>query len=77
VLSSSEIKTENLAEIITSSRADYLIVIGDKNMKNRSCQAKKRGKLVEMNVSIFGITNTRKIYFYQNTHTITQLHNHT
>jgi predicted ribosome-associated RNA-binding protein Tma20 len=53
VLSSSEIKTENLAEIITSSRADYLIVIGDKNMKNRSCQAKKRGKLVEMNVRIF------------------------
>jgi hypothetical protein len=45
VLSSSEIKTENLAEIITSSRADYLIVIGDRNMKNRSCQAKKTWKI--------------------------------
>lgn len=45
-----EIKTENLAEIITSSIADFLIVIGDRNMKNKSCQAKKRGKLVEMNV---------------------------
>lgn len=46
-----EIKTENLAEIITSStNADFLIVIGDRNMKNQSCQVKKRGKLVEMDV---------------------------
>lgn len=46
-----EIKTENLAEIITSSTsADFLIVIGDRNMKNQSCQVKKRGKLVEMDV---------------------------
>lgn len=46
-----EIKTENLAEIITSStNADFLIVIGDRNMKNQSCQVKKRGKLVEMEV---------------------------
>lgn len=45
-----EIKTENLAEIITSSTADFLTVIGDRNMKNKSCQAKKRGKLMEMDV---------------------------
>jgi hypothetical protein len=44
------IKTENLAEVITNSKADCLIVIGDRNMKNRSCQAKRRGKLVEMDV---------------------------
>ena len=46
-----DIKAENLAEIITTSTADFLIVIGDRNMKNRSCQAKRSGKLVEMNVS--------------------------
>lgn len=45
-----EIKTENLAEIITTSIADFLIVIGDRNMKNKSCQAKKKGRLVEMDV---------------------------
>lgn len=45
-----EIKTENLAEIITSSIADFLIVIGDRNMKNKSCQAKKKGRLVEKDV---------------------------
>ena len=45
-----DIKTENLAEVITNSKADCLIVIGDRNMKNRSCQAKRRGKLVEMDV---------------------------
>lgn len=44
------IKPENLQEIITSSTADYLIVIGDKNMKHKTCQAKKSGKLCEMKV---------------------------
>jgi len=44
------IKTENLAEIITGSKADCLIVLGDRNLKNRSCQAKRRGKLVEMDI---------------------------
>lgn len=51
-----EIKTENLAEIITTSRADYLVVLGDRNMKNRTCQAKNKGKLTEMDV--------RHIYYY-------------
>lgn len=48
-LKDTEIKTENLAELITSStNSDFLVVIGDRNMKNQSCQVKKKGKLVEM-----------------------------
>lgn len=45
------IKPEMLLHIITSSPSDHLIVIGDRNMKNRTCQAKKSGKLVETSVS--------------------------
>jgi len=45
------IKAENLAEIICSSHADFLVVIGDRNMKNRSCQAKRKGKLIEMPIT--------------------------
>ena len=45
------IKTENLAAVISASKADFLIVIGDRNMKNRSCQAKKAGKLVELQIA--------------------------
>lgn len=45
------IKPENLMETITKSTADYIIVIGDRNMKNRTCHAKRSGKLVEMDVS--------------------------
>lgn len=52
LLHHANIKTENLAEVITNSKADCLIVIGDRNMKNRSCQAKRRGKLVEMDVRL-------------------------
>lgn len=44
------IKPENLIEVISQSTADYLIVIGDRNMKNRTCHAKKSGKLVEVSV---------------------------
>lgn len=44
------IKPENLLEIITASMASYLIVIGDRNMKNKTCQSKKHGKLVETTV---------------------------
>ncbi|KAJ5071040.1 hypothetical protein M0811_02022 [Anaeramoeba ignava] len=44
------IRPENLAQIITSTSFDFLIVIGNKNMKNQSCHAKKKGKLVEMKV---------------------------
>ncbi|EFA75252.1 hypothetical protein PPL_11327 [Heterostelium album PN500] len=47
---SQSIKTENLAEIITNSKADCLVVLGDRNLKNKSCQAKRRGKLVEMEI---------------------------
>jgi hypothetical protein len=47
---SKDIKAEHLAELICTSHADFLIVVGDKNMKNRSCQAKRKGKLLEMMV---------------------------
>lgn len=36
--------------MITHTNADFLIVIGDRNMKNDTCQARKSGKLVEMKV---------------------------
>jgi hypothetical protein len=39
-----------LAEIVTNSKADQVVVLGDRNMKNHSCQAKRKGKLVEMKV---------------------------
>mmetsp|Transcript_8912 Transcript_8912/g.26756 ORF Transcript_8912/g.26756 Transcript_8912/m.26756 type:complete len:766 (-) Transcript_8912:334-2631(-) len=44
------VKPEHLSDIIATSRADYLIVLGDRNMRNRSCQAKEGGRLVEMSV---------------------------
>lgn len=34
------IRPEHLSPIILSSHADYLIVIGDKNMRKRSCQVR-------------------------------------
>ncbi|KAG2373487.1 hypothetical protein C9374_012094 [Naegleria lovaniensis] len=44
------IKPDHLQELITNSIADYVAVIGDRNMKHRTCQAKKNGKLVEVSV---------------------------
>eukprot|EP01080_Neovahlkampfia_damariscottae_P009350 gene9350-1437_t len=44
------IKPDNLLDIITQSTSDYLVVIGDRNMKNKTCHAKKSGKLVEISV---------------------------
>lgn len=44
------IKAENLAEIINSSKADHVVVLGDRNMKNKTVQGRKRGKLVEMQI---------------------------
>eukprot|EP01117_Protostelium_nocturnum_P015189 TRINITY_DN5858_c0_g2_i1.p1 TRINITY_DN5858_c0_g2~~TRINITY_DN5858_c0_g2_i1.p1 ORF type:complete len:736 (+),score=141.84 TRINITY_DN5858_c0_g2_i1:814-3021(+) len=44
------IRTENLSEIIGHFKADHLIVIGDRNMKNRTIQVRRRAKLVEMSV---------------------------
>lgn len=49
-LKKKDVRTEHLAEIICSSHADFLIVLGDRNMKNKSCQAKRKGKLMEMKV---------------------------
>lgn len=42
-----EIKSEHLADLIAASHSDFLAVIGDRNMKNRTVQAKRRGKLQE------------------------------
>jgi hypothetical protein len=42
------VKPGDLAGAIAASFADYLIVIGDRNMANNSCQARRSGKLVEM-----------------------------
>jgi hypothetical protein len=34
------IKPEHLSKVISASTADFLIVIGDRNMKNDSCQVR-------------------------------------
>ncbi|EFC40815.1 predicted protein [Naegleria gruberi] len=44
------IKPDHLQEVITNSIADYVAVVGDRNMKHRTCQAKKNGKLVEVSI---------------------------
>jgi len=45
-----DIMTEHMAEIIINSHADFLVVIGDRNMKNKSVHSKRKGKLIEMKV---------------------------
>jgi len=40
------IKPEHLLQIITGSSADFLVVIGDRNMKHKTCQSKRNGKLI-------------------------------
>ena len=45
-----DIKPEHLVSIITSTLSDFLIVIGDRNMKNNTCQGRRSGKLVEMSL---------------------------
>ncbi|KAJ6237143.1 zinc finger ccch domain protein-related [Anaeramoeba flamelloides] len=42
------IKTENLSKIISQSIADFFVVLGDRNLKNQTCQVRKKGKLIEM-----------------------------
>lgn len=44
------IKPEHLSSVISSSLADFLIVIGDRNMRNDTVQARRSGKLVEMSI---------------------------
>jgi hypothetical protein len=44
------IKPEHLSSVISTSLADFLIVIGDRNMRNDTVQARKSGKLVEMSI---------------------------
>ena len=45
-----DIKPEHLVSVITSSHADHLIVIGDRNMKNNTCQGRHQGKLIELSI---------------------------
>ncbi|KAJ6248964.1 zinc finger ccch domain protein-related [Anaeramoeba flamelloides] len=44
------IKSEELSTIISKSIADFLIVVGDRNLKNKTCHVRKKGKLVEMGI---------------------------
>jgi hypothetical protein len=53
------IRTENLAEIIGNSKGDFLVVLGDKNVKNKSVQARRKGKLVECKVSLIHLLKRR------------------
>jgi hypothetical protein len=45
-----DIKPEHLVSVITNSHADSLIVLGDRNMKNNTCQGRRQGKLHEVPV---------------------------
>ena len=45
-----QIKPEHLSTVIGESKADYVVVIGDRNMRNETVQARRAGKLVEMPV---------------------------
>jgi hypothetical protein len=47
-----DIRAEHLAELVCNSNADFLIVVGDRNVKNKTCHAKRKGKLVEMQVCL-------------------------
>ena len=45
------IKPEHLSSVISASHGDFLIVIGDRNMKNDSCQVCGADKVWGMGVS--------------------------
>src|SRR5690349_784807 len=47
---STDVETHHLSEINIGSMADFLIVVGDRNMKNGTIQAKRKGKLLELKV---------------------------
>ena len=44
------VKPGDLSTVIAASHGDFLIVVGDKNMRNETCQARRAGKLVEVSV---------------------------
>jgi len=41
------IKPEHLSTVIAAGHADFLVVIGDRNMRNDTVQARRSGKLIE------------------------------
>ncbi|KAJ4458369.1 hypothetical protein PAPYR_5922 [Paratrimastix pyriformis] len=45
------IKPPVLADVISQCQADYLIVLGDRNLRNGSCHCQIQGKLVEKPIS--------------------------
>lgn len=45
--SETAIKPLVLAEVISLTCADYLIVLGDRNLRNGSCHCQMQGRLVE------------------------------
>jgi hypothetical protein len=49
--SSQWIRPDHLSVVISATKADFLIVIGDRNMRNETCQGRRSGKLVEMPVA--------------------------
>jgi len=42
------IKPDHLSAVITATTADFLVVIGDRNMKNDTVQGRRGGRLVEV-----------------------------
>lgn len=45
------IRPSHLSMVISATKADFLIVVGDRNMRNETCQGRRSGKLVEMGVT--------------------------
>lgn len=41
------IRPTHLSMVISATKADFLVVVGDRNMRNDTCQGRKSGKLVE------------------------------
>lgn len=41
------IRPSHLSMVISATKADFLVVVGDRNMRNDTCQGRKSGKLVE------------------------------
>lgn len=42
---------DHLVNVITASAMDYLIVLGDRNMRNETCQSRGNGRLMEVPVA--------------------------
>lgn len=45
------IRPSHLSTVISATKADFLVVVGDRNMRNETCQGRRSGKLVEMGIT--------------------------